>query len=289
MSNVKILTENPFQILLLEPGDINHLDWNKPDYIQTIISMPFIKTFEVKPNTLFDKIYELLNIINDKEKLIMTETISDEPNYMYEIIYINTLNRKTDLIHNELATMLHMENEKIYGNCIVIKSHLPINNFDMILYDMTSSELYKIIKRRGFTQVVVWDDSWREEEFYGDLENYAKKLFENEKYKRCEIAFLTYNVNIWYVPSEFGTKNICGSFIKEPIEKCFVFTMITNTIRGCISKDEINKIFKLSEILEPPYKPDNKWFEEEQDEHGRKIIKNKYRILDNVYQEKCNK
>jgi hypothetical protein len=35
----------------------------------------------------------------------------------------------------------------------------------------------------------------------------------------------------------------------------------------------------------PPFKPDNKWLEEKRDEHDRIIINNKYRILDNIYQE----
>ena len=40
-------------------------------------------------------------------------------------------------------------------------------------------------------------------------------------------------------------------------------------------KDEVNKILQLSKVLTPPFKPDNEWFEEEKDQYGRKIIKNK--------------
>ena len=89
--------------------------------------------------------------------------------------------------------------------------------------------------------------------------------------------------------TKYGTKNVCGSLVNDPIEKCFVFTMLTNTIRGWITKDEVMKIIKLSEVLTPPFAPDDKWFKEEKDEFGRKIIKNKYRILDNIYQENFNK
>jgi lambda repressor-like predicted transcriptional regulator len=45
----------------------------------------------------------------------------------------------------------------------------------------------------------------------------------------------------------------------------------------------VNKIIKLSTVLEPPYKPDEKMVADEKDIHGRNIIKNKYRILDNTY------
>lgn len=287
MTDIKILDEKPFHILLIEPGKIDQLDWNNPDYIQTLVNMPFVKTILVEPSKFFEKIYELLKISKDDEhKHLMTESISDEANYIYEIIYIDTLNKQTKLIHNELASMLHLEHELIHGNCIVIKSNTPTLSNDMKFVDMTSSELHKILRRRGFTTVVTWEDGWREDEFYGNLENYADKLFEGEKYSKLEIAFLKHNINIWYLKSEYGTKDVCGSFINGPIEKCFIFTMVTDTIRGCITKDEVNKILQLSKVLTPPFKPDNEWFEEEKDQYGRKIIKNKYKILDNVFRNK---
>jgi hypothetical protein len=61
--------------------------------------------------------------------------------------------------------------------------------------------------------------------------------------------------------------------------------MLTDSFRGNITKEEIEKIIKLSTVLTPPFKPENKWFEDEKDEYERLIIKNKYRILDNIYQE----
>jgi hypothetical protein len=290
MSDIKILDEKPFDILLIEPGKISHLDWNNPDYIQNLVNMPFVKTINVEPNNFFDKIYELLQINeNDEHKHLMTETIGDEPNYIYQMIYRDTLNKQTNLIHNELATMLPVDQEIINGNCIVIKSYIPTLSSDMSFSNMTTSYLYKLLKSRGVTSIVVWEDEWREDEFYGDLENYANKFFEGESYSKMEVAFLKHNINIWYLKSEYGTKNVCGTLINVPIEKCFIFTMITNTIRGCITKDEVNKILELSKVLVPPFKPDNKWNEDEKDEYGRKIIKNKYRILDNVYNENFKK
>ena len=61
--------------------------------------------------------------------------------------------------------------------------------------------------------------------------------------------------------------------------------MITPTIRGNITLSEVEKIIKLSNYLESPYKMDNKWCEDEKDIHGRNIIKNRFKILDNVYKE----
>jgi hypothetical protein len=61
--------------------------------------------------------------------------------------------------------------------------------------------------------------------------------------------------------------------------------MLTNEIRGNLTIDELQKIIKLSLVLTPPFKPENKWFEEEKDEHNRTIIKNRFRVLDCVYKD----
>jgi len=296
MSDLKIFNEKPFFVMIIEPGSIKNLDWNDPNYIQNIISLPFVKTYQIKPDQFFNKLEELLKIGSDGNNThLMTETISDEVNYIYEIIYLDTLNKKSNLEHNELATLLHMENEIVKGNCMLIKSYTPTlidTNENNVFVDFTSSDLYKVLKRRGFTSVVVWEgvyDSWREEEFFGDLENYANKFFDSERYTKIEIAFLKHNINIWYLKSEYGMKDVLGTLVSCPIEKCFIFTKLTEDIRGHITLDEVNKILKLSKILEPPFKPDNKWLEEQIDKNGKKIIKNKYRILDNVYLENINK
>lgn len=297
MSDIKVFEQKPFYILLIEPGKINHLDWNNPDYVQSICSMPFIKTYQASseensPDFIFRKIQDLLIVGKEDDKRhLMTEVISDEKNYLYEMIYLDTLNKHTNMEHNELATLLHLEKEVIHGNAIILRSYIPTElDGQMKFEDMTNSELHKILKGRGFTKVLVWeDDNWREEEVYGDLEPFAKKFFGDEYYQQTEVGFLKHNINIYYTKSNYGTNNVCGKLLNYKIDKCLVFTMMTNTIRSNLSLDEFQKIIKLSEVLEPPYKPDEYWFKDDRDEFGRKIIKNKYKILDNVYKQKiCN-
>ena len=287
MDDIKIFNENPFYILLIEPGKISHLDWNNPDYVQTLSNMPFVKSFSVEPNKFFDKLHELLKMNEESDKThLVTEVISEQPGCVYELIFIDTLNKTTKLAHNELASLLNLNEEKVNGNAIIVKTDTPTLTDDMIFTDMTSSELYKVLYERGFGTIVSWDEEWREENIYGDMETYAKRFFEGESFKKMEIAFLKHNLNIWYLSSEYGTKDVCGDLITSKIEKCFVFTMLTETIRSNITKDELLKIFALSKVLEIPYTLESKWHDEEVDKHGRKIIKNKYKVLDNVYQEK---
>jgi hypothetical protein len=210
----------------------------------------------------------------------------------YEIIYIDSLNKKTDLPFNNLATILNVNGEPIHGAAVILKNFIDTITTTRYFEDMTTSELHKILHFRAYVQVVVWEndnDIWREEEFYGDIDTYAKRFFEEEKYSSMEIAFLKHNLNILYLKSEYGKENACGSLLSCKVEKIIIFTMLTSSIRGNITKQEVEKIIELSTILPPPFKPDNKWFDDEKDEHNRVLIKNKYRILDNVYLENTKK
>jgi len=288
MSDIKIFNETPFSFLLIEPGKISHLDWNNPDYVQTLVSMPFITVHSTNPNNFFDNIYKLLNVGKEDKYHLITHNVSEEPENLYEIIYMDTLNKATKLPYNELATMLHSEGENIFGNAIIIKTYIPSFTNEPLIKDMNSSELYKIIKQRGFTKVVIYDSDdskLKEDEFYGDIDKYANKFFEDEYYHKSEIGFLKHNINILYTKSNYGKSDVCGKLLKGNIDKFIIYTMNTDTIRGNITLLEVEKIIKLSHCLEPPYKPDNKWIEEEKDEHGRPIIKNKFKILDNVFRE----
>jgi hypothetical protein len=288
MSDIKIFNKDPFNIILIEPGKISHLDWNNPEYVQMLISMPFVTTNIIKPDEFADSIFKLLNVGQEGRYHLVTENISEEPGYLYEIIYIDTLNKHTTLPHNELATMLHLEAEQIHGNAIIMKTHIPSFSDDYPINDMSSSDLYKIIRQRGFTKVVLYDSDeskLREDEFYGDMDKYANKFFEEEYYHKIEIAFLKHNINIFYTKSNYGKPDVCGKLLKGNIDKFLIFTMITPTIRGNITLSEVEKIIKLSNYLESPYKMDNKWCEDEKDIHGRNIIKNRFKILDNVYKE----
>lgn len=292
-NDYKIFNTEPFYILLIEPGKTSHLDWNNPDYVQALVSSPNIKTFQVSPDNFFTKIYELLNVKDSSLKHLNTLMIGEELNYNYEMIYIDTLNKTSELEINEMATMFNLTDEVIKGNAILIKNYMDVFSHTMHMTDMTTSQLHKMIRRRGYTDIVIWeDDNWRQEEIFGETVKFADQFFEGERYNKIEIAFLKHNINIWYEKSQYGEKDVCGKLCKDPIMKCFIFTMITDEIRGSITLDEVKKIIKLSTVLvstnELVYKVDEKWNEEEKDEHGRVIIKNKYRILENEYQKYFN-
>jgi hypothetical protein len=74
----------------------------------------------------------------------------------------------------------------------------------------------------------------------------------------------------------------CGSLINKNIEKCIIFTMKSEEFRGNITLDEVKKIVYLSDKLSN-YQTPSELLEEKNDSLGRKIIYNKYKVLDYLY------
>jgi hypothetical protein len=285
-SKIKFFNDKEFYITLIDDNDfnLNELDWNNPNYVQLLVSYPFIKTVLVNGNNFFNYIGEFFKA--NEDNIIVTDTISEEPLHNYQIMYIDKINNNNKV--NQFATLININGDVIQGKAIIIKNYVATLSNNIRFDNMDSSALYKMIRSRGYNTVGVWDNEseiWKEEEIYGPMEDFAKIFFENEPYRTCEIGFLKHNLNIWYLNSEYGTSNVCGTLLNCKVEKVLIFTMLTDSFRGNITKEEIEKIIKLSTVLTLPFKPENKWFEDEKDEYGRLIIKNKYRILDNIYQE----
>ena len=284
-SKIKFFNDNEFYITLIDNNDfdLNKLDWNDPNYVQNLISHDFIKSVLVNSTNFFDYIGNFFEA-NDNN-IIVTDTICEEPLHNYQIMYIDKLYTKNKV--NQFATMMNINGDVIQGKAVIIKNYVATLSNEKKFDNMDSSALYKMIKSRGFNTFVMWDnesDKWKEEEIYCSMEDFAKIFFDDEPYKTCEVAFLKHNLNIWYLNSEYGKSNVCGTLLNSKIEKVLIFTMLTDQFRGNITKDEIEKIIKLSTVLTPPFKPEDKWAEEKKDEHNRLIINNKYKILDNIYQ-----
>ena len=80
--------------------------------------------------------------------------------------------------------------------------------------------------------------------------------------------------------------DVFGNILPElaRIDKMIVFTMWTDTYRGNISLDEFNKIKYLSKVLNNFNIPEE--LEKEAIDHiNRLVVKNKYRILNTIYNE----
>jgi hypothetical protein len=61
--------------------------------------------------------------------------------------------------------------------------------------------------------------------------------------------------------------------------------MINDEFRGNLYLDEVNKIIKISNVLDFPFSVNPEWIKEEKDEIDRDVIKNKYKVLNLAYSE----
>ena len=155
----------------------------------------------------------------------------------------------------------------------------------MNLCNMTKEDLKRLLYKRAYNTIVIGDsfeNKYIEDNVIGELETYAKKYFEEEPYKKIELAFLMHNINIWYTCGLTENK-ICGNLINDKyIDKCIWFTMKTDTYRGNLTLEEVKKIINLSLKLNN-YQTPSEFTEEKNDSLGRKIIYNKYKVLDKIY------
>ena len=290
----KIVTEQneQFDCLVIKSGSISHLSWYDPEYLKKLFELELFNSVRCNQDNFFEVIATNLQINNYttvQNITVKNEIICDEPNYLYEIMYVDLekeVEYQTDLNYNELGSLISTNGDKIYSNAIIFKNYLPSLSESMTLATVTKKNIHDIMFDRVNTRVVIWDNTWHEKRVIGDLTLYADIFFEGEKYEKLEIGFLMHNINIWYLADPYG-ESVCGNILTKPVEKCIWFTMQTNEIRGNLRLDEVNKIIYLSNILTNYITPDE-YTKEKIDSLGRKIIYNKYRILDSMYDKNKN-
>jgi hypothetical protein len=63
-----------------------------------LVSLPLISTHNTTKDNFMNKIHELLELQPNTH--VITETIHEEPNYIYQIIFVDKLNKSTILQRN---------------------------------------------------------------------------------------------------------------------------------------------------------------------------------------------
>jgi hypothetical protein len=282
-------TSNNFECLLIKANNIDNISWLDSDYPNKLANLDIYESITTNKQNFIEILATKLNIkeYNIKNLSVKTEIIAEESYYLYELLYIDLNDNKEYHIEqnfNGVASLLNINEDKIFSNALLFKNYFPSLTDSMTLISVTTLDIQNILYNRVNTKIVIWDldNKWKEIEISGDLSNYANIFFENYDYKKIEFFFLMHNINIWYIDDDYGEKNICGSLIKNPLEKCLWFTLKSDELRGNLTLNEIEKIIYLSTKLSTYCTP-SELLEEKIDIYGRKIINNKYKILDLLY------
>lgn len=279
---------NNFNIILIKPEIIEHLDYFIDNYTDLLIELKCYEIIETNKDDFLGCLSNKLNL--DKFKSItrlevVTQVISEIPNYIYELIYVDDLSEKDDSI-NSVASLLNTNSTKIYGNAILMKTFIPSLSKSILVTDISIFNIKEILDNRVNTNIVIYDGEWSNKIIKGNLEEFAKSFFD-EEYNKFEISFLMHNINIWYELCDGCSTKTCGKLLERPIYKCIWFTMITDEFRGYIYLDEVKKIIDVSNKMEFPFNPKKEWMEDEKDEYSRRVVKNKYKILDLAHHLLC--
>jgi hypothetical protein len=290
--NNKIKLENTkdFKLLLIKANNIEKMNWIDPNYLTDILNSDFVETVTFSPNNFAENLGTALEVEKYELPDVKCTLFYEETNYHYEILYIDLLpDYKKVEIENQFSLLLQNNgDEKIFGNALIMKTYVPISDMEkMEISDIFPEDIKRILEDRINTSVITFDNGdYEEKKLIGPMEQFAESFFDEEdKYKiqKMELAFLRHNVNIWFTKFDYGFDNVCGNLLKHlVINKCIIFTLVNDNVRGNLSMDEFNKIKFLSEKIEN-YKVPEELDNEDKDDIGRLIIKNKYRILEYMY------
>jgi hypothetical protein len=289
-NKVTMTNTEPFKLLVIEPNQIKDREWAHPNYLYDLVNDTFCHYHSVKPDEYIEFMGKHLNVHEYIEPYIKVEVIFEEKDYITEMMYVEV--KKEDhekYVLNEFANLLNIGEDKIYGNVIINRTYISSNNNDMHLDNITSGKLEYSLYKRANTTVILYDsdnESFKEEEVFGPMDIYAEKFFESKKYniKKVELPFLKHNICIWYTEDSFGINNIIGKLISEniKIDKMIIFSMWTEDYRDSLYLEDFNKIINLSKKLKDFNTP-AEYLTEEKDHLGRNIIKNKYKILNLMF------
>jgi hypothetical protein len=281
--------------------DINSIDWRDPEYSRKVLELGLVSYVDTNTDTFVKVMAEGLNVgkYNIEGLPIKTETIADyysptvtntyKPSYVYDMSYVDFSNNREYMNENNLnhlGNLFSVNGDVIYSNAIIFKNRIESQSDSMIMETITKEDIQNILYNKVYTLIVTWDEEWKERREVGDLHNFANDFFDNEKIYKVELAFLKYNINIWYTMIDGGSMTLLGKLLKRPIEKCIIFTMNTHDCRGSISLDEVNKIIELSKVL-PDFNVPPQYNEDIKDSIGRIVVWNKYKLLDRLFYSKC--
>lgn len=303
-----------FQIILIKPNefDINDIPFKiSPNEEYKEVNRDNI--FDIKSNYVnFDlykeKFSEFIEVIDVDENNFMETVVDkiqlddkhygdvrdcyDEPNNIYQVMFrlISQYDNRNNLENNILASLLTYEKELIYGNVVLFKTNLPKDSYDMNNKDVTLNDLVKIIMNNIYHTGVYFDNSKIEQIFYNndyeivDPFNRFKKrtdleqIMKDEKYGFQKKEILKYNMQfIFDSESHDDINDPMSRLILGPIRGKGLISSPSENNNSFydISREEVIDLLKVS----PNFELTNDELNENNDNDNRKIVKNKYRIL----------
>jgi len=287
-NEVKLDNDQKFDILLVKSNNITDLNWQDPQYLNKITNSDFCSVETIIPVNFMEELAIKLNVDKYKFSDIEVQTIGEDKNHLYEILYIK-LDEKEKHEQNYFGSLLNINGDKIFGNLVILKTYLSLTSDEMKYTNINKKDIIDLMHYRANTKVVLYHDGdYEEVEILGEMKTFADAFFENDIYKvkKHEMCFLKHNLNIWYFEDKYGEKDVLGKLLDNKadmyIDKCIFFSMNSNKYRGNFTIDELTKILQLSNKLDD-FNADSKYNQEIKDNIGRNIVYTKHRVLEQTF------
>lgn len=274
-----------FEVVIIKPNVVEHLDYNRADYISEILK---VDCYE-KETTTTEKIGLVFAQYLNSENYIgcnaQTNICYETSEYLYEICYLDIPeDKKCTETYNQIASILDITNQQIFGTAVLIKTYLPINTLDMSLVDFTKEDIKKILESRvNHYGVFIDTDQNMSAINFRDLEPKLRNLLDEEPkdLAKIELPFLKHNFIMYYCKDSMDQENkLVYDLAQTKIYgDVFIVSMMTETIFTDITVDEVKKMIAISKYGPDAWQAKDEDDKEERDENGRIMIKSKHRIL----------
>ena len=281
--DIKHNNTNSIDIVVIPPNIIKHtMKHSEPNFLSIALSALTIQ--KLNPDNFLEDYAKYLDIkkykMDETKKFIIYET----KNYIYELFFaIKKDGNNMEETRNDLGSLLDIESNYVFGNCILMKTDVSEN---MKLVDISKEDVYNLLHNRGNPKGIVCTD----EDFYEDvitnLDVYKKKIFKEDRIYKKEIIICNYSLTFYFNKNEYGNVLIPG-YIDTPCDYMVIVSNWTNNMRETITLEEFNMIKGL--LMLKKYEFDKDIIKEKKDNLGRNIIYSKYRILTTMYNRYCKK
>jgi len=279
---IKMDNSANFLAMVIKPNTISDFDFNSSTYLNDIFKNNH-EIFEIEPENFMESIGTKLQVnnykIENKVNTLKNNVFYQDKNYLYEIIFIN-LDKENQIDNvNELASLINIEGDQIYGYAIILKTWVPIESVEMKFVDVKLEDIINVLSNRKEPLAVILEDGEYYEQRISDIDIFAFKFFGEDYYDKKELGILHHNLNIWYSKSDYGEK--LTNLVDVKVDRCIFFSFQYQNYRCDLTMDEVKKLIKMAS--KNIFTVDEKLLEEETDNLGRIINKNKFRILNMMY------
>lgn len=266
------------KVAVIPPNKIDYkMKHSEPNFLSNALSIIDIK--DLDPNNFLEDYSTYINY----KKYMLDETknyiICEYKNTIYELFFgLKKDGNKLEETRNDLGTLLDIEGNYVFGNCILIKSY--VSNNDIKMLDISKEDIHNLLYHRGNPYCITWTGEDFYEAMIKNLDEYKKHIFGEDNIYLREVIICNYSITIYYNKNEYGEILIPG-FIDTPCDYMVIVSNWTNNLLESLSLEEFKMIKKLLTINKIEY--DKDIIQERKDNLGRDIIYTKYNILKTMY------